>query len=66
LKGEIAIDPGDMEDFVDQFFEQNDMPMPSRENPEKLPDYREVTLTSFAVYLTERRATLLGWGKIEA
>lgn len=60
MKDDIAIDPGDMEDFVKRFFQMNEMPMPTTEEPETLPDYGEVTLISFALYLTRRRAELLG------
>jgi len=66
MEDDVAIDPEDLEGFVEIFFHDNGMPMPKRDDPEVLPDYREVTLTSFAVYLTQRRPTLLGRERIEA
>lgn len=60
MRSDVAIDPKDMEDFVERFFENNGLPMPTTANPETLPDHDTVTLTSFALYLTQRRATLLG------
>lgn len=66
LKDDVAIYSEDIEFFVADFFQDNGMPQPTRKQPEVLPDYHDVTLTSFAVYLTQRRATLLGRERIEA
>lgn len=58
MKDDVAICSEDIEFFVADFFRDNQMPPPTRKRPEVLPNYNEVTLTSFAVYLTERRALL--------
>src|SRR5262249_24966912 len=52
MQADVRIDPDDIEDFVTAFFERNALPMPSRKEPELLPDYREATLTTYGLYLT--------------
>ena len=66
MREDVPIDPEDIEGFVAIFFERNDMPMPDPEGPEAMPDPWESTLSSFALYLTQRRAALLGGAEARA
>lgn len=60
MKGNLCIDPGDMEDFMAAFFQRNDIPLPNRKKPALLPDERSVTLNGSACYLARRRAQATG------
>lgn len=60
MKDDITICAEDIEFFVADLFDRNGLPKPSCRNPEILPDHREVTPRSLALYLTRRRAELRG------
>lgn len=64
MKGDLCIDPGDMEDFMPAFFQRNNLslPLPDRQKPALLPAGRSVTLNGFgfACYLTQQSAQRAG------